>query len=111
MLRFPQHRSLAAGKDVLKQGLEIAIEIDSVFAESLDTGREIRTEDGQVFLGDGPALGAEILDDPTHVDDILQDDCRRQQIVVPESGVNLAISEMNRLLSADFPENAICQIP
>jgi hypothetical protein len=28
----------------------------------------------------------------------------------PESGVNLAISELNRLQSVDFSENAICQV-
>jgi hypothetical protein len=30
--------------------------------------------------------------------------------LIPESGVNLAISEVNRLQSVDFPENAIRQV-
>ena len=58
---------MAAGQDVLKRGIEIAIEIESVFAKSLNTGREIRTEKSQVLVADAPAFGLQIRDNLTHV--------------------------------------------
>src|SRR6516225_3672379 len=71
-------------EDRLHTRLQVAVQIQHVFPKAFYSKSPVRTEERDVLIRNTPAFFPQVPDDLGQIDDVLQDHCRRQQVVVAD---------------------------